>query len=256
VARAGNREAAIAVVDDVIVCSVVAFGDSDAVVRCFARDAGRTSAFARGARASKRRFPGLTAPALGRATWRPRRGSDMLDLAELDVDTRLLGLGSDLRGWAFAGYVVELVERVLPEGAPQPEFFDVVVRTLVSLARPQGTKAKALRAFELELLATLGVLPDLSDVVDDPGEACVAYDPVAGHLLAHGAPGALAFSEDARRAAIALLDVGGANDGEGDDVDEALLREVAVLFSSWLRRQAIELRSLDVLRAVRGTVDL
>ena len=252
------RDAPAAVADDVVVCGVVPFGDSDAVVRCFARHAGRTGAFARGARASKRRFPGLTAPALGRALWRPRRGSDLLDLAELDVDTRLSGLGGDLRAWAFSGYVVELVERVLPEGAPQPEFFDVVVRTLVALARGGDGSATVLRAFELQLLATLGVLPDLTGVVDEPGAPSVAYDPVAGHLLAHGAPGALAFSNDARRAAIALLDA------DADDVvdvraavviDDALLREVTVLFSSWLRRQAIELRSIEVLRSVRASVD-
>jgi DNA repair protein RecO (recombination protein O) len=250
VARAAS---ATAVADDVVVCAVVPFGDSDAVVRCFARDAGRVGVFARGARASKRRFPGLTAPSLGRAMWRPRRGSDLFDLAELDVDTRLASLGSDLRAWAFSGYVVELVERVLPEGAPQPEFFDVVEQTLVGLARGGDAQATTLRSFELQLLSTLGVLPDLTEVVDAPGEPCTAYDPVAGHLLAHGTPGALSFSEPARRAALALLD---GDAGRWQVIDEPLLREVAVLFSSWLRRQAIELRSVDVLRSVRASVEL
>jgi len=241
------------VVDDVIVCGLVPFGDHDAVVRCFGRDAGRVGAFARGARVSRRRFPGLTAPALGRASWRPRPGSDLWELCELDMDTRLAGLGADLRGWAFAGYVVELVERCLPEGAPQPEFFAVVVDALTTLASPRAAHAQALRAFELHLLATLGVLPDLSAVVDEPGQPCVAYDPTSGHLLAHGAPGALAFSDDARRTAWALLDGSGRASAP---IDEDRLREVAVLFSSWLRRQGMTLRALDVLRSVRASVNL
>jgi DNA repair protein RecO (recombination protein O) len=244
-----------AVDDEVVVCGLVPFGDNDAIVRCFARHAGRVGAFARGARASKRRFPGLTVPALGRASWRPRRGSDLLELCALDVDTRLADVGRDLRGWAFCGYVVELIERCLPDGAVQPELFAVVVDTLAVLARPVEGRARALRAFELQLLATLGVLPDLTDVVDDPGQPCVAYDSAAGHLLGHAAPGAVAFTDPARQAALALLG-GGADDALRLPIDEPLLREVSVLFSSWLRRQGIELRSLDVLRSVRASVDL
>ncbi len=244
-----------AVVDDVVVCGIVPFGESDAVVRCFSRTLGRLGAFARGARASRRRFAGLTAPALGRATLRPRAGSDLVELVDVDVDTRLAQLGNDLRAWAFSGYVVELVDRFVPEGAPQPELFAVVDDTLCALARPGAGKAAILRAFELQLLMTLGVLPDLVDVADDPGAPAVAYDPARGLLLAHGSPGALAFSDAARQAALFLVQ-GDAQDAAALPVDEPVLREVALLFSSWLRRQGVELRSLEVLRSVRAHVEL
>jgi recombinational DNA repair protein (RecF pathway) len=254
--------------DDVVVCSVVPYGDSDAIVRCFAREAGLVGAFARGARASKRRFPGLTSPALARAQWRRRRGSDLLDLVELDVDARLTALGGDLRAWAFAGYVVEIVDRIAPAGAPQPELFTVVTSTLAALARPSSParKSRALRAFELQVLANLGVLPDLTGAVDVPDEAVVGYDPVRGHLLARPDGGAVPFSDAARRAALRLLDdVHAEHDDAAHDredavdpdlVDDAILREVAVLFAAWLRGQAIQLRSLAVLRSVRATVEL
>lgn len=241
-----------AVSDDVVVTGVVAYGEADVVVRCFSRSFGRVSCFARGARASRKRFPGLQAPSFARATFAERRGSDLKDLKELDVDTRLMDVGADLRVFGFCGYVCELLERFIPEGAPQPELFVVVDDTLTTLAR-RGAKAAVLRAFELQLLNTLGVLPDLSGVVDDPGAACVAYDPVRGHLLAHGDAGCLPFSDHARQAALFLLQ-GGAEDAvalsaEGA-VDDEVLREVARLFSSWLKRQNVTLRSLEVLRAL------
>jgi DNA repair protein RecO len=246
---------AVIVADDVVVTGLVAFGEADAVVRCFSREHGRIGCFARGARSSKRRFPGLSAPLLGRAQWKPRRSGDLVDLVEVDADTALADLGHDLRAWAFAGYVVELVERFLPEGAPQPEFFDVVKDTLVVLARPGGAKGAVLRAFELQLLGTLGVLPDLTGVVDDPGLPAVAYDAGSGHLLAHATPQSQPFSDAARQAALFLID----DDARGAlalPVDDDVLREVAVIFGGWMRRQGVQLRSLDVLRSVRASVDL
>jgi recombinational DNA repair protein (RecF pathway) len=120
---------------------------------------------------------------------------------------------------------------------------------------PKAAATATLRAFELQLLATLGVLPDLSDVADDPGLPAAAYDAVSGHLLAHPSPGALPFSDAARQAAVFLLD-GDATDARALPVDEPVLREVATLFAGWLRRQPVELRSLAVLRSVRASVEL
>jgi DNA repair protein RecO (recombination protein O) len=224
------------------------YGDADCVVRLLGRERGRFSAFARGARASKRRFPGLMAPALGHAIVKSRRG-DMLDLQELDVDSRLMALATELKAWGFAGYVVELVERFLPDGAPVPDFYGVVEDTLLGLAR-HGGRAAILRAFELRLLDELGVLPDLSEASDDPGLPVVAYDPLRGHLLAHEGPGAVPFSDDARQAALFLLS-SDTDDAIALSVDDAVLREASQLFAHWLRRQGVALRSLEVLRALR-----
>ena len=232
--------------DRVVVVSVVSFGESDAVVRCFGRDTGRFSGFARGARASRKRFPGLQAPALATAAFKERRGSDLKDLVEVDIDTRLMNLGFDLRAFGFCGYVAELVERFVPEGAPQPELWDVVSATLAGIAG-RGPRAVILRAFELQLLNTLGVLPDLSGVDGDPGADCVAYDPVSCRLLAHADAQSVPFSDNARQAALFLL-AGDAEAAASLDVDDLVLREVSRLFAHWLKRQNVHLKSLDVLR--------
>ncbi len=243
--------------DFVVVSGVASYGESDAIVRFFGRASGRLGGFARGARASRKRFPGLQAPALAKARFKVRRaggqdGVGLVDLVELDIDTRLMDLGSDLRTFGFCGYVAELIERFIPEGAPQPELYDVVEQTLACLAK-HGASAAVLRAFELQLLSCLGVLPDLSAVVDDAGRGdglpCVAYDPVRGHLLSHGDAQSLPFSDNARQAALFLLQ-GSAHDALTLSIDDDVLRQVSRLFGSWLKRQSVRLRSLEVLRAL------
>ncbi len=185
------------------------------------------------------------APALGSAIVAPRRG-DMLDLRELDVDTRLMNLATDLRAWGFAGYVIELVERFVPDGAPLPELYVTVEDTLVALST-HGPRPTVLRAFELRLLDELGVLPDLSDAADSPGDDVTAYDADRGVLLAAATATSIPFSEAARQAAIFLLQ-GDAEAANALPVDLEVLKICSRLFSQWLQRQRVTLRSLEVLR--------
>jgi recombinational DNA repair protein (RecF pathway) len=201
--------------DDVLVTAVVPYGDDDLVVRLFGRARGRVGAFARKARASRRRFPGLSAPSLGRAAVQERHGSELLELKELDVDPALLALASDLRGFGHAAYVAELVERLLPEAEPAPEVFDLVSDALLSIAR-SGPSARLLRALELKLLLFLGYLPDL-------------FDADAVHVEGGG------LLDDARLAALALVQA--PDLGHLPNVDDELLRPVSRIFASHLRRQ-------------------
>ena len=234
--------------DQVLVCGLVPYRDDDLVVRLFTRNFGRVGAFARAARKSKKRFAGLVAPALGTAALKQRSG-DLLELVELDVDARLFSLASDLRAYAFAAYVLELIERFVPEGAPQPELFSLVEETVVFLAQ-HGARAAVLRSFELHLLHILGVLPDLSAVVDEPGAPCEAYDPVSGHLLAHGSAAAVPFSEETRLLAVQLLHRSPGNSAFLP-IAEGGLRAVAPVFGRWLRGQGgAPMKALAFLRSL------
>lgn len=214
--------------DDVLVTAVVPYGDADCVVRMFCRERGRVGAFARKARASRRRFPGLAAPSLGRASLRERHGADLLELTELDVDPVLLPLAADLRALGHASYVAELVERLLPEVEPAAEIFALVDEALRHIAR-NGPSARLLRALELKLLLLLGYLPDLFDA-DALG---------------------VEMPEDARRAAIALVQSEGL--AALPDVDNALLRPVGRIFAGHLRRQGVgPLKSVQFLASLEG----
>lgn len=204
--------------DDVVVTGLVAYGDSDVVVRFFGREHGRVGAFARKARASRKRFPGLSAPCTGKARFKPSR-TDLFELIELDVDPRVLSLAQDLRALGHASYICELVERFLPEGEPAAEVFALVDGALASICAA-GASARLLRALELKLLLHTGYLPDLS--VDVPE-----------------------LDAEARRAAITLM-------SDRDDViDDAVLRRVSRLFAAHLRRQGgAPLKSVQFLQSL------
>jgi recombinational DNA repair protein (RecF pathway) len=195
-------------------------------VRLFSRDRGRVGTFARGAKKSKKRYPGLMAPGLGNARMKERRG-DLLALEELDVDPVLLSLGNDLRALGHASYLVELLERLLPEAEPQPDVFDLVKHALILIAT-KGPSAALLRSLELKLLQMLGWLPD----------------------IARGEDGGAGLDDDAQRIAVQLLMT---PIDELPDVDDATLRSVARIFASHLRRLGgPPLKSVAFLQAVAG----
>lgn len=229
--------------DDVVVCGLVPYRDADLVVHLLVRGQGRLGAFARNAARSRRRFPGLSAPALGRARLRERRGAELWELLELDVDPAVLGLAADPRALGHAAYLTELCERLLPEAEATPEVFDLVSEAFRRVAA-HGARTVLLRAFELQLLRHLGWLPDLRDV---EGPA-VAWDADAGRILAVAAPGSAPFPEAARQAALALLE---APLSDLPDVDAATLRAVSRLFASMLARQVGRpLKSVEFLRSL------
>lgn len=192
--------------DDVLVTGLVPYGDSDVVVRLFTRAHGRIGAFARKARASKKRFPALSAPSAGTARFKASR-TDLFELLELDVHPRVLALAQDLRALGHASYLCELVERLLPEAEPAPDVF-ALVDDAVTLVCTAGPSARLLRAVELKLLLFTGYLPD----------------------LAHDVP---ELDDEARLAAHALVT---ADVRSLPAVDDATLRRVSRVFAAHLRR--------------------
>ena len=219
------------------------YRDADLIVHLLVRGQGRLSAFARGAKKSRRRFPVLSAPAIGRAALRERRGSELWELTELDVDPVVLGLAADPRLLGHAAYLTELCERFLPEAEPCPEVFDLVCAAFREVAQA-GARTVLLRAFELQLLRQLGWLPDLHDV---EGPA-VGFDADAGRLLGTVSAGAAPFTEGARRAALLLLETPLTALPE---VDPATLRIVSRIFAAALARHVGRpLKSVAFLRSL------
>jgi DNA repair protein RecO (recombination protein O) len=234
---------------EAVVCGVVPYADDDAVVRLLTATHGRVGAFARKARASRRRFPGLVAPALGVARMVPRRAADLWELKELEIEACVLALGEDPRRLGYAAYLCELVERLLPEAEPTPAIH-ALVRDVVRSVAHHGAQPVILRAAELQLLGHLGYLPELV-LQDEPTAECVAYDPHAGRLLARATAGSVPFSAGALEAARGLLAA------ERLDALPAVptetLRVVSRIFAEHLRRHlGSPLRSVAFLRSLEG----
>ena len=199
---------------DALVLRAIAYGDSDAVVHLLVLGRGRISAFARGARSSRKRFGGALEPFQRvEALLAEREGQELWSLREARVVEGHGKLREDLHRIAHAGYASELVHDLTRAGEPADALFALLDGFLTRLEAGAATSAR-LRALELGALEAAGLVPELSACARcgeevPPGRA--AFDPDAGGLLCPRCAGSargLVLSLPAR-AALRQLRAGG-----------------------------------------------
>ena len=142
----------------------VDFGESDRIVHLLTPALGRLAVIAKGARRSRRRFPG-TIDLLNRLAVQIERRRPAV-LARLE-GARLLGTWQEVRGdasrFALACYLLELLDRLAPEGGDPADLgrlFRFALDALTLLDRdPPDARIRTL--LELRALAALGLRPEL-----------------------------------------------------------------------------------------------
>ena len=145
-----------------IVLRTVPYGESDLVVHLLVRGRGRVSAFARGARSSRRRFGGALEPfLLVEALLAERPGQDLWMVREAAVLDAHAGLRDDLHRIAHAGYAAELAHELSRPAEPADGLFELLADFLRRLAAGRPSSAR-LRALELGALEAAGLAPELS----------------------------------------------------------------------------------------------
>ncbi len=146
--------------DRAIVLSAIDYGDADKVVQLLTRDRGRVSAFAAGARKSRRRFQGKLEPCTLLAVHLAERSSAMLRLDGAEVIESFHQLRANLPTLARALYALELSRELAREQAPQSELFECLATHLESLCASAGAP-QTLR-FELSALRHVGLMPSVA----------------------------------------------------------------------------------------------
>lgn len=144
-----------------VVLRTVDFGESDRVVTLLTEERGRLGAFARGARASRKRFGGALEPfTLLEASLTFRGSGDLPVLENVTVRRAFGAIREDLARIACASYACELARELLHDGEAHRELFALLVDYL---SRLEGGPARptVLRAFELGALAAVGLMPRL-----------------------------------------------------------------------------------------------
>lgn len=235
--------------DDAIVTSLVRYAEADCIVHLLCRRLGSVHAFMpRGLRPSRRRSGSpLQAPAKAKVCMRLSRTHSLARLVRADVVGSTCLLSRSLRAFAFACYVTELTEALLPQDESAMPFFTVLSSALTHIA--QGDEKDCLlRAFELKLLHFCGELPNLQQVADMPGAPPVVYHPQRGQLLAQRLQGCLPFGQCASVAASALVR---SRLHERPTVSKPVLRQLELVLASRLRQCMTKpLRSTAFLRQV------
>lgn len=186
------------------------YGDADKLVTLFTWGRGRVTAFAGGARKSKRRFAGALDPCtLVKAQLVATRGTTFR-LDSVDIEKTHHALRGDLALISRALYCAELCRELLREEEPQPELFELFERYLGQLeAKTAGPTS--LLAFELSALAIAGLMPRLDRCAICGRELGqdLRFDPshggaICGMCALQQAPAALRTSLEVIRALAAI----------------------------------------------------
>lgn len=215
---------------EAIVLAAMDYRESDRIVTLFTLQHGKVRGVAKGAKRSARRFgPALEPFARISVELVVREG--LSSLRGADIVTLYPGIRGDLRAIGLAGYSVELADRYLPDGAPSPRLFRLLIAWLERL--DQGDASLSDRCFfEANFLNILGYRISLDRCAScgvelSPGAerrvggagmvlcaGCGRYGAPIGpetaalliRCLATGRFGALSFSPAALREAGPLLD--------------------------------------------------
>lgn len=143
---------------------VIDFGESDRIVHLLVPDSGRLTAIAKGARRSVRRFPGtLDLFNHLRIAVDARRANAMARLDQAILVRAFGGLRAASARFALGCYLVELLDRLAPEGAARGDARRLFAFALDALERasraPLDLRLRPL--LELRALDALGLRPEL-----------------------------------------------------------------------------------------------
>ena len=117
-----------------VILQAFPYGDTSRIVRLATRDLGVQSVIAKGAMRPRSRFGGrLQVLTVGVAQFHHRANRDLHTLTAFDVTAQHVALSADLRRFAAAAALAELVLRTAHED-PQPDVYDALVTTLEALA--------------------------------------------------------------------------------------------------------------------------
>lgn len=149
---------------DALILRAVDFGESDRILHLLVPEHGRLTAIAKGARRSARRFAGtldLFNHLRVQLHW--RRGPSMSRLEQALLVRHYAPLRSDPRRFALGCYLLELLDRLSPEGGASRDtrrLFRFALEALEALSRHEP--GPALRTvLELRALDALGLRPEL-----------------------------------------------------------------------------------------------
>lgn len=146
---------------EAIILRYTNYAEADRIVALLTQDRGLCSAFARGARNSRRRFGGVLQPCNRiRIHWQKRKAGGMPQLGEVELLEGSSALSSNLDALAVAAYGCELVAALLPEEQAVPEVYRLLQAFLGQVMTGQQLPAARL-LLELRLLNAVGVLPHL-----------------------------------------------------------------------------------------------
>ena len=151
-----------------LVLRSVDFGESDRILHLLTPRTGRLTVIAKGARRSVKRFPGtLDFFNLLHVQVERRRPTSMARLEHARLERTYLGLRTRPSRFALGCYILELFDRLAPEGGAQQDHARLFefARTALGWADEREPDLKLRTLLELGALDVLGLRPELRSCV-------------------------------------------------------------------------------------------
>lgn len=142
-----------------IVLKTKDYGESNKIVTIMTRDAGKIAAMARGAKKPRSRLAAITQPFM-HGIFVIQRTSGMGTLQQGEHIDSMRHIQTDIIRAAYASYIVEMVDRLIEEGRPDPFAFEVLLQALNAIEEEYDPEAIALFV-DWKLLPYSGVQPIL-----------------------------------------------------------------------------------------------
>ncbi len=161
------------------------YGESDRLVHLYCETLGRVSALAKGARRSKRRFPGtleIFTVAELRIVDPPR--ASLMRLESAKQVSSYEGLVNDLGRYAIACQFLEVLDRLTGDREANPEFFAFAIGVLDVLREEEPDRLLALMV-QTKTLGRLGYRPLFANCTQC-GDAITLSMPRVGFSPRHG----------------------------------------------------------------------
>lgn len=144
---------------NVIVLHRLSFGETDRIATLYTRERGKLSAIAKGARKPVSRLAGAT-EVLTYGRFHLATGKNLDIIAQVEVKDSFPRIHQDLHRIAYAGYMAELVNKMMEEHDANPDAFDLLLSALYLTERPNDPE-KIAHMFELQFMGLLGYEPEL-----------------------------------------------------------------------------------------------
>lgn len=158
---------------EAVVLAYMDFGESDKILTFYTLHFGKIKGIAKGAKRSKKRFGINLEPfSLIRLHFFEKKEDALVRVSACDLISTFQGIREDLFKIAYGSYMLELVEKMVPERERHPELLRLLTDFL-GLLEAKGLTEDLLRVFEIRLLDDIGLRPHISDCV-------ICHEPFTG----------------------------------------------------------------------------
>ncbi len=148
-----------------IVLRAVDFGEYDRIISIYTYDFGKITGIAKGAKRSIKRFGNcLDLFSYINILFFKKGFNELLRMESCEIIDTFSNIRNDLITFAYASYVVELVDKIVYRGEKSHELFELLVYFL-SLFNRGIKREELIRLFELRFISVLGFRPNLNSCV-------------------------------------------------------------------------------------------